>query len=203
MSQEDKELKSTIAVGTTKNSPMGPNGKASAAAPKLSDDDHVEMEEILASGSAVNPDEDIMQLARLGDIQAIEKLFDSGKFDASYADKEGITPLHVCLPILVVYGVFTDILAVGGYQQPICYVPISPQGWRRCQQEGGRISCDSRNVGCTKVSLLYSPFTTRKRRGSSCHRHPRLQYPTSRNFRRQYFPPRPPPSPKHISGYPG
>jgi palmitoyltransferase len=99
MSQEDKELKSTIAVGTANNSPMGPNGKASAAAPKLSDDDHVEMEEILASGSAVNPDEDIMQLARLGDIQAIEKLFDSGKFDASYADAEGITPLHVCVRI--------------------------------------------------------------------------------------------------------
>lgn len=101
MSQEDKESKSTIAVGTANNSPMGPNGKASVAAPKLSDDDHVEMEEILASGSTVNPDEDIMQLARLGDVQAVEKLFDSGKFDASYADVEGITPLHVGVPLLI------------------------------------------------------------------------------------------------------
>jgi hypothetical protein len=40
-------------------------------------------------------EEDIMQLARLGEIGAIQKLFDSGKFDASYADEQGITPLHV------------------------------------------------------------------------------------------------------------
>ncbi|KAJ9669646.1 palmitoyltransferase akr1 [Coniosporium apollinis] len=39
-------------------------------------------------------EEDIMQLARLGEIGAIQKLFDSGKFDATYADEEGITPLH-------------------------------------------------------------------------------------------------------------
>jgi hypothetical protein len=123
MSQEDKELKSTIAAGSANNSPMGPNGKATAVAPKLSDDDHVEMEEILASGSAVNPDEDIMQLARLGDIQAIEKLFDSGKFDASYADAEGITPLHVWMPIL--FGEYLLImLSVGCYQQPVCHVPV-------------------------------------------------------------------------------
>jgi palmitoyltransferase ZDHHC13/17 len=43
-------------------------------------------------------EEDIMQLARLGEIGAIQKLFDSGKFDASYADEQGITPLHVCIP---------------------------------------------------------------------------------------------------------
>ena len=36
-----------------------------------------------------------MQLARLGNIQGIEKLYESGKFDASYCDAEGITPLHV------------------------------------------------------------------------------------------------------------
>jgi ankyrin repeat protein len=39
-------------------------------------------------------EEDIMQLARLGEIGAIQKLFDSGKFDVSYADEQGITPLH-------------------------------------------------------------------------------------------------------------
>ena len=72
-----------------------PNSKASAAAPKLSDDDHVEMKDMLPSGPAIAPEEDIMQLARLGDVQAIEKLYDSGKFDAQYCDTEGITPLHV------------------------------------------------------------------------------------------------------------
>jgi palmitoyltransferase ZDHHC13/17 len=71
-----------------------PNGKAAAAAPELSHDGHVEMED-MGPAQAVKPEEDIMQLARLGDIQGIEHLFDSGKFDATYCDEEGITPLHV------------------------------------------------------------------------------------------------------------
>ena len=81
---------------------MLPNGigKAAAVAPKLSDDDHVEMEDMLPSGPEQSPDEDIMQLARLGDIQGIERLYESGKFDAKYCDAEGITPLHV-ISILV------------------------------------------------------------------------------------------------------
>lgn len=77
-------------------SPMMPNGKSAAAAPKLSDDDHVEMDNIHPPAGAVNPEEDIMQLARVGDIQGIEKLYESGKFDGTYCDEEGITPLHVC-----------------------------------------------------------------------------------------------------------
>lgn len=79
------------------NSVMLPNGngKAAAVAPKLSDDDHVEMEDMLPSGPAQSPDDDIMQLARLGDIQGIERLYESGTFDAQYCDAEGITPLHV------------------------------------------------------------------------------------------------------------
>ncbi|TVY56058.1 Palmitoyltransferase akr1 [Lachnellula cervina] len=89
---EGKQSNSTSAVGTADI--MGPTGKTSVATPKLSDDEHVEMEEIISPGSPVNPDEDIMQLARLGDIQGIEKLFGSGKFDGTYADAEGITPLH-------------------------------------------------------------------------------------------------------------
>jgi hypothetical protein len=40
-------------------------------------------------------EEDVMQLARLGEIGAIQKLFDSGKVDATYKDEQGITPLHV------------------------------------------------------------------------------------------------------------
>lgn len=43
-------------------------------------------------------EEDIMQLARLGDIPAMEKLFESQGYDATYTDEEGITPLHVGLP---------------------------------------------------------------------------------------------------------
>jgi hypothetical protein len=77
---------------------MVPNGKSTAAAPKLSDDDHVELADMLPTGPTLDPDEDIMQLARVGDIQGIEKLYESGKFNATYCDEEGITPLHVFLP---------------------------------------------------------------------------------------------------------
>tara|TARA_R110002060_G_scaffold25247_4_gene34468 strand:+ start:406 stop:726 length:321 start_codon:yes stop_codon:yes gene_type:complete len=87
----------TTAATIHNNSVMLPNGngKAAAVAPKLSDDDHVEMEDMLPSGPEQSPEDDIMQLARLGDIQGIEKLYESGKFDAKYCDAEGITPLHV------------------------------------------------------------------------------------------------------------
>lgn len=39
---------------------------------------------------------DIMQCARLGENGLIQKMFDSGRFNAQYKDTEGITPLHVC-----------------------------------------------------------------------------------------------------------
>ena len=54
-----------------------------------------EMEDMGDKKPAVPLEEDIMQLARLGEISAIQKLFDSGKFDATYKDEQGITPLHV------------------------------------------------------------------------------------------------------------
>lgn len=44
---------------------------------------------------AVAPEDDIMQLARLGDVSAMEQLFAKGEHDATYTDDEGITPLHV------------------------------------------------------------------------------------------------------------
>ena len=74
------------------------NGKATAAAPKLSDEssNHVELKNLPANGVATNPEEDIMQLSRLGDIAGIQKLYDSGTFEPTYCDHEGISPLHVC-----------------------------------------------------------------------------------------------------------
>jgi hypothetical protein len=84
------------------NPPMGPNGKATAAAPKLSDDDNLELASMHKNDAETTPEDDIMQLARLGDVQRMEKLFEDGKFDASYCDHEGITPLHVYFPFLVV-----------------------------------------------------------------------------------------------------
>jgi len=40
-------------------------------------------------------EDDLMALARLGELRAIQKLFDSGKYNASSADEQGITALHV------------------------------------------------------------------------------------------------------------
>ena len=72
---------------------------ASAATPpeangQTTPGDH-ELDEMADKKSSLPVEEDIMQLARLGEIGAIQKLFDSGKFDATYKDEQGITPLHV------------------------------------------------------------------------------------------------------------
>lgn len=99
MSQADSK-EQLAQVSAERVSPIMLNGKASAAAPKLSgSDDKVEMKNILSSGPDAQLDEDIMQLARLGNIPAIQKLFEAEKFHPTYCDAEGITPLHVCPPV--------------------------------------------------------------------------------------------------------
>lgn len=83
------------------------NGKASVAPPQPTTDG-VELKSMAASnghgngngaGETGRPplpiESDIMQLARLGEIGAMQKLFDSKRFNAKYKDEEGITPLHV------------------------------------------------------------------------------------------------------------
>ncbi|KAH7329512.1 Palmitoyltransferase AKR1 [Stachybotrys elegans] len=67
-----------------------PASKSSVAAPKLNN----EMEMGSLPGDAQEASDDIMQMARLGDIAAMEKLFETGNVDATYTDDEGITPLH-------------------------------------------------------------------------------------------------------------
>ena len=56
---------------------------------------HVELQDIVANKTKIPIEEDIMQLARLGEIKSIQNLFDSGKFNPTYSDEQGITPLHV------------------------------------------------------------------------------------------------------------
>jgi hypothetical protein len=72
--------------------PAQPPSKSQTATPKLNN----EMEMGTLPGDAAQ--NDIMQMARIGDIGGMEKLFEAGEFDATYTDEEGITPLHVgCL----------------------------------------------------------------------------------------------------------
>lgn len=39
--------------------------------------------------------EDIMQIARIGEVPAMQRIFEEKKMSARYTDEEGITPLHV------------------------------------------------------------------------------------------------------------
>lgn len=54
-----------------------------------------ELEDIKSAKPALPIEEDLMGLARLGELRGIQKLFDSGKYNANSADEQGITALHV------------------------------------------------------------------------------------------------------------
>ncbi|KAK4940425.1 palmitoyltransferase akr1 [Elasticomyces elasticus] len=56
--------------------------------------EHVETDRPGGPKPSLPVEDDLMQLARLGEIRSIQKLFDSGRYKATYADDEGITPLH-------------------------------------------------------------------------------------------------------------
>lgn len=86
---------STQPNGAPNGAPAQPSSKGSAAAPKLNSED-MELGH-LPAGSASTPEPDIMQLARIGDIPGMQKLFEARDLDATYVDNEGITPLHVSL----------------------------------------------------------------------------------------------------------
>ncbi|KAI0128777.1 hypothetical protein BJ170DRAFT_622879 [Xylariales sp. AK1849] len=78
--------------GASAGAPIQPSSKANVAAPKLNSQ---EMEMGNLPGADAPPaEEDIMQLARVGNIQAMERLFEKDEYDATYTDEEGITPLH-------------------------------------------------------------------------------------------------------------
>ncbi|KAK2762742.1 palmitoyltransferase akr1 [Arachnomyces sp. PD_36] len=99
MSSRNQSAGPRDSSGQRSASPLGPKGKGTTAPAKLShrQDDSVELKSIRPEDDLKTPlpiEEDIMQLARLGEIGAIQKLFESGKFDARYEDEEGITPLH-------------------------------------------------------------------------------------------------------------
>lgn len=75
--------------------PIQPSAKSSKAEPQINPD--MEMGSLGNEGADQGKAElDIMQIARTGDIAAMEQLFEAKEFDATYCDDEGITALHVC-----------------------------------------------------------------------------------------------------------
>ena len=81
--------------GAAPTPPALANGKASAAPPRVTGESTVELDQMPPSEDKLPLHEDIMQLARLGEIGPIQTLFETGKFNAKYKDQEDITPLHV------------------------------------------------------------------------------------------------------------
>jgi hypothetical protein len=59
--------------------------------------DTIELSNLDASPPRLAVEQDLMQLARLGELRAIQRLFDSGKYNAKSMDEQGITALHVRL----------------------------------------------------------------------------------------------------------
>lgn len=54
-----------------------------------------ELDDMADKRASLPVEDDVMQLARLGEIGAMQKLFDGGRCDATFKDEQGITPLHV------------------------------------------------------------------------------------------------------------
>lgn len=57
--------------------------------------DKVELSDLDSSPPPLPVEQDLMQLARLGELRAIQKLFDRGLYSAKSTDDQGITALHV------------------------------------------------------------------------------------------------------------
>lgn len=77
------------------------SGKGSAVPPTVTHQSASVELKTMGSGSqgpkgSIPLGDDIMQLARIGDVGAMQKLLENKKLSADYKDEEGITPLHVC-----------------------------------------------------------------------------------------------------------
>ncbi|KAI0006473.1 hypothetical protein F4779DRAFT_21919 [Xylariaceae sp. FL0662B] len=82
---------STLPNGGSAGAPIHLSSKGSTATPKLNSED-MEMGDLPGNGPSSTSD--IMHAARIGDIPAMEKLFQDSEYDATFTDDEGITPLH-------------------------------------------------------------------------------------------------------------
>lgn len=57
--------------------------------------ERVELNDLDGTPAPLSVEDDLMQLARLGELRPIQKLFDSGRYNAKSTDEQGITALHV------------------------------------------------------------------------------------------------------------
>lgn len=140
--------------GAAPTTPALAKGKASAAPPKITSENAVELNKMAASEDKSPLHEDIMQLARLGEIGPIQTLFETGKFNAKYKDQEGITPLHVSQDLASSMG-SAYRLAVGRNQQSLRAMQIPRRVWLGRQRKRRRVRCYSRHVGRTAMSPLH------------------------------------------------
>lgn len=91
---------SSAAAGVASTSPSGPNGKSTTTPPKVSQHNaSVELKGVKpereGTKGSIPLGEDIMQIARIGEIPAMQRILEEKKLTANYKDEEGITPLHV------------------------------------------------------------------------------------------------------------
>lgn len=100
--------------------------------------DHVELSDLDSSPPQLPIEQDLMQLARLGELRGVQKLFDSGRYNAKSTDEQGITALHVCFGRSGERNMSSRLMLdfiVGCYQWSPCAVPLSPPIRRRRERE--------------------------------------------------------------------
>lgn len=95
--------------------------------------DRVELSDLDSSPPKLPVEQDLMQLARLGELRGIQKLFDSGRYNSKSTDEQGITALHVCLEWLSIEDMDSRLMLgfiVGSYKRSSCAMPL-PHSIRR------------------------------------------------------------------------
>jgi hypothetical protein len=101
--------------------------------------ERVELSDLEASPPQLPVEQDLMQLARLGELRGIQKLFDSGRYNAKSTDDQGITALHVRRKWAGLELWMNDRLIgntiVGCYQWTPCSLPLSHPVWSRRERE--------------------------------------------------------------------
>ena len=133
------DLEDATQIAQETHAPSMPPSKLSPATAETSKTDNVELASLQNGDIKLPLHEDIMQLARLGEIVPIEKLIQEGKYTANYKDHEGITPLHVRYSEPLCRATLAAILIhiqrpVGRHQQPLRPLQIPPRRRRRRQR---------------------------------------------------------------------